>query len=100
MTLICFVTYGVLAPNGVVLLPNMKCIEQYINKNLENLSSYFDINKVSLEDTLATNPLVIATSLAEDELTNGNQIPLNNSNQLVRLDQEYPFYSLKNKIVL
>ena len=78
----------------------MKCIDQYIKKHSESLSSYFIIEKVSIEDTLITNPLVIATDYAEDDLKNGNPIPLTNSNQLVRLDQEHPFYSLKAKIIL
>ena len=76
----------------------MKCIDQYINNNLEHLNAYFYIEKMTLEETLINNPLVVATDLAEQELINGNPNPYINTNQLVRLDQNHLFYRLTNKI--
>ena len=72
----------------------MKCIDQYIQKYISILNQYFSIEKVDQESCLISNPLVVATDLAENALTDGNPNPYSNSNQLIRLDENFPFYRL------
>jgi hypothetical protein len=78
--------------NGEVWLPNIKCISSYISKCSETLSRYYTIERTN---DIFANPLVEATEVVTDVLLKDNKIPLINSNQLIRLDQIYPFYRLK-----
>ena len=80
-----------LAYQGEIWLPNIKCINKYISKYLYLLEPYFTI---TLTKEVYSNPLVLATENITDVLTNNNPNPFINKNQLVRLDNKFPFYRL------
>ena len=91
---------GTIAWNGVIILPNMKCISKYINKNKILLEQYFTLSLLSYE-TINKNPLVYATEVVDSLLSDGNTNPFVNKNQLTRLDPIHPFYALKyNKTLI
>ena len=83
-----------IAWNGFIILPNMKCITKYINKNKHLLEKYFTISYLTNEK-INENPLVYATEIVDNLLTDGNSCPFVNKNQLTRLDPINPFYMLK-----
>ena len=78
---------------GKIILPNMKCIKKYIDKNISNLNKVFTISLIKKED-INNNPLVLATSNIDHKFVDGGKNPFINANQLIRLDSNYPFYEL------
>lgn len=92
-TLIQFVKKETLAWMGKIILPNMKCINEYIDKNLSLLNTFFTITLIKKED-INNNPLVLGTFNIDNKLVDGGKNPFINSNQLIRLDSNYPFYEL------
>jgi len=92
-TLIQFVKKGTLAWMGKIFLPNMKCINEYIDKNISLLNTVFTITLIKKKD-INSNPLVLGTFNIDNKLVDGGKNPFINSNQLIRLDSNYPFYQL------
>jgi hypothetical protein len=91
-TLKAFSTSGVLKTGGVIMLPNMQCVDEKIIDFTDIIDSNYH---VSLLTDPSLNPLYRATDDVEDELmkcpdtlTNGNQIaPL-------KVYSDTPFYQL------
>jgi hypothetical protein len=78
---------------GKIILPNMKCIKKYIDKNISSLNKVFTISLIKKED-INNNPLVLGTSNIDHKFVDEGNNPFINANQLIRLDSEYPFYEL------
>ena len=76
---------------GEVWLPNIKCLFIYIKIHSKILSVYYTITM--MKDP-KENPLYAATEDVNDILVNDNPVPLTNSNQVTRLDSQYPFIRL------
>lgn len=80
-----------LSYNGEIWLPNMKCIEQYIEKYKQILEKYYTIEFTS---NTFLNPLVKATEEINDLLLQDNLNRFVNENQISRLNSSYPFLKL------
>jgi len=83
-----------LAWNGKIILPNMKCVNTNLMENKQALSKYFTIIFLKKE-AINENPLVYATEVVTDLLMFNNPNPFTNENQINRLDKSIPFFCLK-----
>jgi hypothetical protein len=81
-----------LSYNGEIWLPNIKCIKEYIDQYKYLLETYYTIELIN---DVNRNPLVRATENVNILLQKDNPNPFINSNQLSRLDVNFPFYQLK-----
>ena len=80
--------------NGEVWLPNIPCINGYIQKNTLLLEKFYTITLCPF-DKIRANPLVTATDDANLSLISDTKNPFHNGNQLNKLNKENPFYLLK-----
>lgn len=72
----------------------MRCIKDYIDKNKILLDKYFTISQIEKEN-IFQNPLVYATEQVNEQLVHEKEQSFTNTNQLIRLDLQYPFYQLQ-----
>lgn len=70
----------------------MKCIETYLDNNKFIINKFFTVSQIAKEN-LCNHPLFLATDIFDKKCDSTENL-FNNSNQIIRLDQNNPFYEL------